>query len=136
MSKRTCSSHTADCSFHHPIFHLTFSKQCRIRHIKCVRARQGGFVTFVKSNAKALSTAVPSIKSTLAPCRGVRRPGDVCSAPTEAERRPFPPFGRYVCARLYPCTNIFQITTIRCAHQIPVLGSIHFHSCLHPFPIH
>ena len=70
MSKRTCSCHTADCSFHHPIFHLTFSKQCRIRRIKSIRARQGGFVTFVKSNAKALSTAVPSIKSTLAPSGG------------------------------------------------------------------
>ena len=33
-------------------------------------AGYGGFVTFVKSNAKALSTAVPSIKSTLAPSGG------------------------------------------------------------------
>ena len=32
------------------------------------------FVTFVKSNAKALSTAVPSIKSPLAPCRGLFLP--------------------------------------------------------------
>jgi len=34
-------------------------------------AGHGGFVTFVKSNAKALSTAVPSIKSTLAPCGAI-----------------------------------------------------------------
>ena len=33
-------------------------------------AGYGSFVTFVKSNAKALSTAVPSIKSTLAPSGG------------------------------------------------------------------
>jgi adenosine/AMP kinase len=33
-------------------------------------AGYGSFVTFVKSNAKALSTAVPSIKSAFAPCRG------------------------------------------------------------------
>ena len=56
--------------------------------IKEIFAGYGGFVTFVKSNAKALSTAVPSIKSTLAPSGGARRPVDVCSAPTEAERRP------------------------------------------------
>ena len=34
-------------------------------------AGYGGFVTFVKSNAKALSTDVPSIKSTLAPCGAI-----------------------------------------------------------------
>ena len=39
--------------------------------MNCIRARQGGFVTFVKSNAKALSTAVPSIKSTLVPCGAI-----------------------------------------------------------------
>ena len=74
--------------------------------MNCIRARQGGFVTFVKSNAKALSTAVPSIKSTLAPCRGARRPRDVCSAPTEAERRPILACGR--------CTSVLTSATFPC----------------------
>ncbi|HIT61166.1 MAG TPA: hypothetical protein IAC33_08065 [Candidatus Fimousia stercorigallinarum] len=42
--------------------------------LKEIFAGYGGFVTFVKSNAKALSTAIPSIKSTLAPCRGLFLP--------------------------------------------------------------
>ena len=103
MSKRTCSYHTADRSFHHPIFHLTFSKQCRIRHIKCIRARQGGFVTSAKSNAKALSTAVPSIKSTLAPC-GVQdvRGTSVLHRPKRSEDLFFPAIGVLPTSHLQP----------------------------------
>ena len=99
-------------------------------------AGYGGFVTFVKSNAKALSTAVPSIKSTLAPYRGYKTSEDVCSAPTEAGRRSFSPYGRCSCSRLYPGSDILQITTIRCSYQIPVPGSIHFHSGLYPFAVY
>ena len=103
MSKRTCSYHTADRSFHHPIFHLTFSKQCQIRHIKCIRARQGGFVTSAKSNAKALSTAVPSIKSTLAPC-GVQdvRGTSVLHRPKRSEDLFFPAIGVLPTSHLQP----------------------------------
>jgi len=49
--------------------------------IKETFAGYGSFVTFVKSNAKALSTAVPPIKSPLAPCRGHNVHMDISSAP-------------------------------------------------------
>lgn len=50
-------------------------------------AGYGGFVTFVKSNAKALSTAVPSIKSPLATCGAVPPVGRLIFHPISSCKR-------------------------------------------------
>jgi len=68
---------------------------------KLIYASYCGFVTFVKSNAKALSTAVPSIKSTLAPCRGLS-----CGT--------YP----HILFR-YSRPDIFQIPAVRCTIPLP-----------------
>ena len=60
-----------------------------------------------KVTQKHFRQPYPSIKSTLAPCREL--------------------------LFRYSCLHIFQISTIRCSHQIPFSCRIHLHSC--PYPL-
>lgn len=93
--------------------------------LKEIFAGYGGFVTFVKSNAKALSTAIPSIKSILTPCRGhysSRWPDCFCVT-------------RLTNLFLYSRPDIFQISAVWCTYQIPFPCRIHLHSGLYPLII-
>src|SRR5699024_52669 len=92
---------------------LSGSNQRRIQRIS--------FVTFVESNAKSTfdSRSVHQ-KLPLRPAGGARRPVDVCSAPTEAERRPFPSYGRGCSSRrLHPKSSTFGSQRLHSTQSFP-----------------
>ena len=109
--------------------------------LKEIFAGYGGFVTFVKSNAKALSTAVPSIKSPLAPCRGGQNIRWTSALHRPKQRTFSSRWSDCFCVTrltnlfLYSRPNIFQISAVRCSYQIPFPCRIHLHSGLHPLII-
>jgi hypothetical protein len=91
MVDRAFPHHAANRSLQYPFllfFYSYPSYQRRIRRIS--------FVTFVESNANALLTAVPSIKSALAPCRGLVVPSghSIIAATTPQFLYSFPSFLR------------------------------------------
>ena len=97
MIDRAFPCHKADSSLQSISFLPGPGNQRRIRRI--------GFVTFVESNAKALLTAVPSIKSCL------------CALPGA-----FPSYGRSGCSRRFASAAIaFRIaeSTFSTVHSLP-----------------